>query len=198
LRRLDGALELAGEELLRGDVAQIAGLVERIDHEAFLPLTTNELTGPTPARIIQFCQLVDDLVAALLKEFGFSKQGLKATGGAGWYGHYVRIHGFGCQVLTSAPFWQKHGTTPLWLRVGTAGEPGWQFSPAAHEALVRGIGRDSVVLSRERGSDGTLVPLRLRERVDRNQVLDHLVEQVQVAANCLAALQSSSAMPGVS
>ncbi|NUO49317.1 MAG: hypothetical protein HOV80_10720, partial [Polyangiaceae bacterium] len=60
-RRLLNAirLELASEPPLLADVAQLAGLCDRMDSEAFIPVTSEELTSKIYRRVHEFGQIVN-------------------------------------------------------------------------------------------------------------------------------------------
>jgi len=50
------------------DIAQLQGLCERMDEEAFLPLRSEELTGQGAARVLQYCQLADRVTDIMVEE----------------------------------------------------------------------------------------------------------------------------------
>lgn len=62
LSRLRQALLDAGDTALAADVDQLDGLCALEDDEAFLPLSSVDLSHPTPLRIYQYMQLVDTIV----------------------------------------------------------------------------------------------------------------------------------------
>src|SRR5438876_2125449 len=111
-------VESAGDHLIASDVRQLQGLCEREDAEAFLPLTSEEVTGGTvPKRIVQYSNLVDDLISRLVTLGLADLKGLKASAGNDWYGRYLRIHNVGCLLQFSASNWAEKSLTPIWLNV---------------------------------------------------------------------------------
>ena len=177
---IHSALELAGEARLSSDALQLQGLCERMDMEAFLPLASEELTGSTGRRMIQFNQLLDDAHGLLTKWQGFDGRGVRASAGSGWYGKYFKMHGFACLLHTNAWQWGSLAFTPLWLRVKGAD---WKPSPAVAEALepLRHH-HDIEVFSSPDGHD---VPLMIPIGEERDAVLRHIMTQLEKVAEAL-------------
>lgn len=176
-----------GDVAAGADLVQLSGLCDVMDSTAFLPLQSEELTGNTGTRVVQFCDLVDDVVAALLRERIASKDRLRATGSKGWYGHYFRLHGFGCLLAFSAPRWSQLGITPIWLRVVG---PEWDPDPAVAAALIAGLPSTSRALNSD---DGLLVPVVLDPGKDRDDLLRQAVRLVAEVATVLSTLPTAGA-----
>ena len=110
-------LELSGEPELLADVAQLDGLCERMDSEAFIPLTSEELTSKVYRRVHEFGSIVDDLAATAIAEGIMGKKGVRATAANGWYGRYGRLRGAFVLLHASTYKWTLLGSSPLWLTV---------------------------------------------------------------------------------
>lgn len=117
------SLETEGEHHAASDVQQLQGLCERMDSEAFLPLSSDELTSNTGTRIVQYCEIVNEVTSKLVDARIASIGRLRATGGPGWYGRYMLVHNVLCFLYFSADLWARHLATPLWLRIGSNAEP---------------------------------------------------------------------------
>jgi hypothetical protein len=110
-------LELSGEPELLADVAQLDGLCARMDSEAFIPLTSEELTSKIYRRVHEFGSIVDDLAVTAIAEGIMSKKGARATAANGWYGRYGRLCGAFVLLHASTHKWTQLGSSPLWLTV---------------------------------------------------------------------------------
>lgn len=68
LNVLEAALVEAGQREYAGDLAQLASLANRMDSEAILPLTSEDLTGRLARRWLNYTRLVDDITARVVAE----------------------------------------------------------------------------------------------------------------------------------
>lgn len=66
LEQMHGSLEAAGDFAVASDLRQLMALCERMDAEAFVPLTPEELNPTIGKRVLQYCQLVDDVTDRLV------------------------------------------------------------------------------------------------------------------------------------
>jgi hypothetical protein len=181
LSQLREALEAQGEVALVADVRQLIGLAARMDTTGFIPLTVADLTASTARHVLQFCEVVNAAVDGHLVHEPFaSVRGLKATGGQGWYGRYVRLHGLVCFFSFDAPIWAEHGRSPIWLRMTFPNEP---YSSQVEQAVARLLGHDGYVRPGDVKRPGVWVPIRIPEGRERDAVIDSVVHQVlKVAA----------------
>ena len=169
----------SNDRIALGDIEQLNGLCEAMDTEAFLPLTSEELTGALARRVTQYCELVDDLAHDLIRAGHANKQGLRAAAGSGWYGQYLRIHGYECLLAFSATRWAEFGLTPIWLRVAT---PELKRNRTILDDLRRSI-PELVVHNSEYGA---VTPIRLGTGVERGEVLNGALEQLLRVVQFLA------------
>jgi hypothetical protein len=174
------AAEIHKEAHVAADIRQLQGLCARQDIEAFLPLTSDELTASTGLRIVQFGELVDELAARLVASQIADAKRLRASAGNGWYGRYLRIRGAGCLLHFSAWKWGTSAFTPLWLRVTG---PHWKPVAALAAPLER-LER-SWPLPFQESTDspsGTDIPLIMKTGKERAALVDDLYAQLFVAA----------------
>jgi hypothetical protein len=178
LETLEGEVNQAGV----GDVRQLQGLCERMDSEAFLPVSSEELAPQIARRTVQFCRLVNELTDTLAKE-GFGVW--KSTGGSintASYGRYVILENHGCFLEFNPDLWARKRSTPLWLWI--AGE-NWKqpIATATITALAPLEREDPPRLVRD-GSD-VLVPLTIPLSVDHDTVVSSLADQIREVAALL-------------
>jgi len=122
LAAIESRLQNAGDRDGLSDLRQIQGLADRMDEDAFLPLTSEELSGGTGPRIIQLTGLLDDVVTRLTAAGLISIKGLRAAATARWVGRWIRLAGAEALLRVDFQRWGTLAATPLWLRV--SGEPG--------------------------------------------------------------------------
>jgi hypothetical protein len=191
LAAMGRALEATQEHDALSDLRQLQGLCERMERGGFRPFTATDITGNAPALELQACALVDRSVERLLGRNIANKKGLKATAGKGWYGHYLWVHGFGCQLMFSAGRWAGHGISPIWLRV-TSGA--WKF-PEGLGAPLSAIVADPSWIDEDRNSNwpGVWVPIRLLEGREEETVVDDMSRQLEAVADVLSKHPASGA-----
>jgi hypothetical protein len=166
------ALETAGQTDVIADVIQLQGLCDRMDTEAFLPPRSEELTSSIGTRVYQFCQLVDDVTGQLKSKGQVSTKGLATTASNSSYGRYMKVGDFDCLLKFDAKLWGSQRETPLWFRV--------YFTALAHERLSKLERKDPPQLLRL--GNELFIPLQLPIGVERNEVVDSLVTQIEEIA----------------
>ena len=130
LNWLHAGLVGADEPDAAADVAQLRGLADRMDEDAFLPFTSEQLTGDAPRVVCQLCQLIDAAVSRLV-EVGAGERARAVGSGWGQYWHYFWAKGYLWALLFTPYDWKQSGS-PVWLMVATdTNSP----SPAANKAL---------------------------------------------------------------
>ena len=159
-------------DALRSDVLELDGLVQFGELDGFPPLRGQELSAvSTPKRMIDFRQLVKDIVAKL------EYRGIARTMGrspmADWNdtGRYFEVlKKYRVWLGVTLVPWRKTGITPLWLRVYPSDNP----NLGEH---YRRLGEFFEVA--EAGNDATYLPVRLRTGVEREEVIRDAADQVQ-------------------
>ena len=183
LDKLGTAFESEGEISLVSDIRQLMGLAAKMETAGFVPLSVADLTAPTARHVVQFCELVNSLVESFLQEQFASKKGLKASAGQGWYGHYIRIHGYGCNVSFHAPMWFQHGRSPIWLSVKS---PDWKYPEFFERAMDKHFSLDAFVPIRDGAWSGVWIPLSIPEGRELDAVIEVMVKDL----NRIAAVMS--------
>lgn len=176
------AMEAANEYDNLADLRQLRALASRQDSEGFRPFLLSELTSDTPRLLLRLSHLVDSVVQSLLQHPFANKKGLKSSAALGWYGHYVRIHGYGCQIVLTAHRWAQHGISPLWLRV-SGGD--WSFPSLLRVSLRQAIADERWLFEEHGSNTGYWIPLRILENRDRDRVVADLVSQLLLVSDVL-------------
>ena len=178
------AAKAAGDEALASDVEQLDGLCNAMDDEAFLPLTSEDLSPSIGRRVQQYPKIIEDAVEELKVHHGAIVQGLGTT--LRYQGRNFVLEGVGCFLLYWPEFWAK-GETPLWLQVSEVRPEGWFEPPAAvTEALLRMFSEQPTwVVADARPCVAMQLPLG----VELRDVVSAVVRQVrEVAATCREAV----------
>ncbi len=98
-----------------GDIRQLRGLTDRMDGDAFLSLSSEDLASESARQMLDVAELVDD-ATNVAKEKGFANtDGAKATPWRTGYGRYVSLGGVGTWFGIHSDGWARHRDTPLWL-----------------------------------------------------------------------------------
>jgi hypothetical protein len=181
MRSIEARLVAAGEDAIRADLQQLAGLCERMDSEAFLPVRSEEMSPLVGRRINDYCSLIEDVVARL-KQKGVCRTGkLRTSAAPGIWGRYILLRGNGCLLYWSATAWSRYREPPLWLQIK---DHRWRNTAEIRTALFpleREVPSRLIV-----DSEGLLVvPLFIPLMAERNTVIAELVEQICVIADLL-------------
>jgi hypothetical protein len=84
------------------DIAQLQGLCDRMDEDAFLPISSDEVTSSIYRRVAEFGVMVDDVAGQLAQRAAANTKGLRPVGGNGYYGRYLVLRGVAHRSLRKA------------------------------------------------------------------------------------------------
>jgi hypothetical protein len=181
-------VETAGDQRAREALVQLRGLCERMDAEAFLPVTAEELTTQIYRRVIEFGRLVDEVCTALKDRGIASMNGLRAVAGNGCSGRYLRLRGVGCFLACDIRKWMKFAPTPLWLSVYGVRWEKSDASAARHAlAPLEAATPPRMFMA---GDGFPTVALQVSVGAERDTVVKGLIEQMLVVVDLLAPLGS--------
>ena len=184
-------LEVADDKLARSDLLQLQALCAAADSDAFLPISSTEVTDQrTPTFIRQLNTIVQDSVelavtAGVLKKTGFRPQ-------ADWerIGRYAMIsgeQGVGIWFGIHFGLWKKYGGTPLWLvflptEWGRASEVRPLLEPWSAQRSILATSHD----------DGSfVVAIDIMTGEDKEQVVSEIVNRLKEMADVLSVLKSN-------
>ena len=145
-------------------------------------------------RVLQFGELANELTDLLVFRGLGDVKGLRATGGHGWYGRYLRLKGYAAVLQFSALHWSKWGKSPLWL--GIKGED-WKRSAKVRDALVQ----SSIKFQEYDDREYCFIPILLTTGVEKEKViadalaqLSHIVEALPPPISALISEPPASEM----
>jgi hypothetical protein len=183
-------LEASGESRLQGDAAQLLGLCEQEDSEAFLPLRSEELAPAIPRRLIHLLRLIGDAVNKAVDDKFASKKDprtgttLKKAKHEASPGRYFCLGQVGVSLRLYFEHWAKHADTPLWLVIHGVN---WQTDTlgSARQALRDLEGHSHLFVY----NTGLCVPIDLPLGVERAAVLESIVKQMKAVADRLGSIR---------
>lgn len=113
-------LTFISEELIQmgkdvSDLKQLMGLSEKMDTDAFLPLQPEELNPNIPKRILQYEQLIGEVVN-LAKSKGLDT--INGSSGLNWNGGGIKLNSNNFWFECNLGLWSTFGATPFWLIIG--------------------------------------------------------------------------------
>ena len=190
LDRMAGQVRDAAEPGVESDIRQLRGLAQVMDRDAFLPIRVGELErGPEFARrVLLLKDLVDPVVQRGREEGWADTRDLRPTRWKDGYGRYFRFSESGVEpwfglyeTLWAAADSQN---TPLWVWFGVAGTD----TPSLRQEELDSL-RQKLELRLHENRDGYWAPVYLKTRVDRDQEVAHLAEQLRRIGEEVAAFR---------
>ncbi len=181
LDRMSIHADRQGEHSIKADVSQLSALCERQDEEAFLPMRQDELAPEFPRRMLQLNRLIDDATKLAIELGIATTQGLVRTPRAYGYGRYLKLGQADADVWAGVWFgihhelWASCRETPIWLVFSD-----WKGTLPLPELRQR-LGED------RRAGTSDNVPIHLLTGVERDAVLENVVEQLSAIAKSIAA-----------
>lgn len=172
----------AGDSARLSDIGQLEALCAQMDSEAFLPLSSEELTSSLGRRVVQFGNLASRVTDRLVRDGLASVQGLRATGGNGWYGRYVFLKGHGSLIAFDASKWSESGKSPLWLSVFG---PGFRPTAGLESTLV-----SNNVPLHAFAKPGCHIPLSIRANAEESAVFEDIVSQINDVLRVLPSVEA--------
>ncbi len=166
--------ELAVNNISDGEyeVWQLQGLCERLDAEAFRPLRPEDLQLSSDERIEQYCLLVDDLVGMLVKKGYASTEGYRVTPGADYYKRYMNLYGnMNWCIEYNKTYWTQFQPTPIWLTV--------TINSTTQSVEKLNLLRQKSPSRLFENKKQILIPLNLSVDIEREDVLENLVQQIE-------------------
>ena len=118
--------------------------------------------------------MIDEVVERLVAEgLADTKKSARSQCGYTWVGRGARLHSrFGSWFGVDLAAWSHYGITPLWWEISTT-EPFSGIMSAASKV-------QSLIEEAQDSDDGFVyIPLRLKTGVERDRVIDAVVEQIR-------------------
>ena len=117
--------EAAADPAVRQDIAQLRGLTDRMNADAFLPLREDEVTDANVARrLINYTGLINDIVGRLVTDSVATVKDLKKGVSYNYAGRFLRLHDrFGTWLGVDHEAWRGRGITPTPASRAKPGKP---------------------------------------------------------------------------
>ena len=168
----------------QSDVYQLRRLTERMDTQAFLPITDQELElGPKFARRNRdFINLIIGATNQAESAGWLSTEGLApVTRLDGGYGRYVALSGVTNLWLgVNYDLWATTGESPMWL---------WVSAPSSRNFILDKIERKLRVMVQQYAEDSWgvkgWIPIRLESGKEFDEVKDSLVSQLKAISDVI-------------
>jgi hypothetical protein len=175
-------VKLKDQPRTRNDLDQLRALCGSADNQAFIPLSSAELTDQRlPALILESRSVVEAAVQVCVSEGILSLRGLRPQADDTRMGRYIQfLAGVNpCPWIgVDLELWRKHGETPLWL----------EFSSQAGKAhQIRGVvepwaDRRGLPTGTKSGVFPLSVGLRLATGEEKDEVVRSLVDTLRSIA----------------
>jgi hypothetical protein len=157
-----------GLQTLLEDVHQVQSLCERYSREGFLPLRGDEIGQDAGKRVRQLTQIVQDLRERLGE--GWDSDTRMATS-RNRYAFVTTLHDVDATLGLLYVWWAREGRSPFWMRLDTQ-------TPEQQNEAQRALESEFHVRSGEARPTSILVPIPLKLRVEREDVLNDLADQL--------------------
>ncbi|MDD5580608.1 MAG: hypothetical protein PHY16_15180 [Methylobacter sp.] len=188
-------LEIADDQSAKSDLLQLRALCKAADSEAFIPISSTELTDQrTPALILQMGSVVQASVGLAVTEGVLNIKRLMPQASWERIGQYARLsdeQGVGIWFGIHFGFWKKYGGTPFWLVFSST-----QFG-RAHEvrALVESWAAKQGLFTASQHNE-FVVAIEVAFGEDKDQVVRNIVECLKRIADILSVLNRKSSGVG--
>jgi hypothetical protein len=182
-------LEVADDPAARSDLLQLRALCEAADRDAFVPISSAEVTDQrVPAFILQLSVIVQDAVELAVSEGVLYTAGLRPSSSWDRIGRYLRLsseEGIGAWIGVDFRLWKEHGRSPLWL-VFLQGDFGRALE--VRSVLEAWAAREGGFTAFENGELAVALDIPLGE--DKDRVLRGMVDTWRAIADVLSPLES--------
>jgi hypothetical protein len=174
LEALNSAVVSSRDVAASNDIAQLRGLCNAIDSEAFLPLRPDEVSNvELPRRVINLADVGFEIVQSCEARNYCDRRGLKETNGQHKAGTYLRFGEYGAWFGLHLELWKAFEISPLWFEFA-----GRDFGkPLRVRELLRVWQHNSPRRCFD-WEDKVVVPAILPTGVEKGRVIAVVVEQV--------------------
>jgi hypothetical protein len=172
---LNTAVVSSGDMAAANDIAQLRGLCNAIDSEAFLPLRPDELSNvEIPRRVTNLADVVFEIVQACEALNYCDRKGLKETNGRYTSGTYLKFGLYGAWFGLHVQLWKTFEISPLWFEFSSS-----DFGKAQQvRELLRVWSHCSPPRCLDWNNNEVVVPAILPTGVDKEKIIAAVVQQV--------------------
>lgn len=176
--------EVADDKSARSDLLQLRALCEAADSDAFVPISSAEVSDQRiPALILQLNPVVKTSVDLAVTAGFLTVNGLRPQASWERIGRYARFPAAGIWLGTHFDYWKKHGFTPLWLLF--SGD--WGHALEVRPLLEPWAAKEGVFTTFQNDELAVAIDIALGE--DKDQVVRRIVDRLKGIAEVLKALK---------
>lgn len=176
LKRLLDVSHSKGFDNVSSDISQLLGLTTSMNLDAFLPLRDEETNNQEiSSRLINYIDLIADIVSVLesIRIIDGDHRGGATPYSRGRYMKFIKAKTMPFWFGVHLKVWRDEGISPMWCWFGTS-----TGVAITHFQKLPDLFKD--VKSR---GDGLYIPIRLKNGVEREKVVEHAVAQIEQIAN---------------
>lgn len=177
--------EVADDKSARSDLHQLQALCEAADSDAFVPISSVEVSDQRiPALILQLNTVVKASVDLAITEGLLTVNGLRPQANWERIGRYAKFPGVGIWLGTHFDYWKKYGNTPLWLIFG---QSDWGRALEVRPLLEPWAAKEGVFTAFQ--NDELAVAIDIAFGEDKDQVVRRVVNRLKGIAEVLKILK---------
>ena len=182
--------ETRGDSSFLGDIDQLSGLCTRMDSDAFLPLSENDVSSEIGRRVQQYADLIDEINNELVAHHGADTKNLTSGGSQSEYGRNFRLSQFVLFLYFAPKLWASYGETPIWLKVKELKSEGSKRISEESKRIKEGIQNlPGTYIKVPESEAPNIVGLELPLRVEKDIIISSLINQIkEVCKFCLGEL----------
>ena len=174
----------AGERDVQGDLQQLLGLTQRMDAQAFLPITNRdrELWREFARRNRDYVNLIEGVVGQAKDTDWLVTKGYNLTRKNHGYGRYMEIAGTEAWLGVNYDLCATTGETPLWVWLSASP------NPEIFEELERKVSVKLYAFDLDGWDDSrkSWIPIHLETGIEFDNVRNHVVRQLEVIADVIS------------
>ena len=187
-------LEVAEDPSARSDLLQLRALCEAADNDAFVPISSAQITDQrNPAFILQLNSIWQAAVDVSVRDDVLNLKGTNPQASAeriGRYAYFGSERRAGFWLGTHFDLWKEHGRTPLWAVFSPS-----QFGRASEvRTLLEPWAAQQGVLTAAQG-DNFVVALDVACGEEKDAVVSSLVHRLKEIASVLSILAPNNGKP---
>jgi hypothetical protein len=183
-------LEVADDPSARSDLLQLQSLCELADSDAFLPLSSEEVTDQrSPATIIQLGTVVQTAVDVAVNKGIVNIEGLMPQANwerVGRYAKFSNKNGVGFWIGIHFRFWKKYGGTPLWVVFSSSA---FGLAPKVRSLLESQASRQGIFTVFDNDEDEFAIAIDILPGEEKDLVVRGIIDRLQMIANVLSKLK---------
>ena len=181
-------LEVADDPSARSDLLQLRALCEAADSDAFVPISSEEVSDQrTPAFILQLNTIIQESVEVAVTEKVVNIGRFLPQANWERIGRYASfflgVQGVGVSIGIHLNYWKKHGGTPLWLIFA---QSDWSRALEVRPLLEPWAAKEGIVTTFQNGELAVAIDIAIGE--DKDQVVRSIVDRLKGIADVLNVL----------